>query len=256
MRRFHFLVLFGCFAISGTTSPAQAPTLAAVSPPTAFDSDFSSVVVGVPICADMEIKYTRTLADGNRIRETSSRRFCRDAKGRTRTEIEPARFGNGNDHSRTLIEITDPVAESSFTLDSHSRTVVIMRKWKSPTPPPPQNINTLREKLFPNPALKYSEQPLPEKTINGIAAKGMRTTETMAAGIVGNERPLVTITEEWYSPELHLMISSKKSDPRVGDEVTTTKNILRGEPDPSLFQIPEDYRILETMKPGFVTPTH
>lgn len=76
-------------------------------------------------------------------------------------------------------------------------------------------------------------------------AEGSRTTVTYPVGAVGNDRPLTTTTETWTSPELKMVVLSKNSDPRSGESTTRLTNISRSEPDPSLFQIPADYEIIE-----------
>ena len=65
------------------------------------------------------------------------------------------------------------------------------------------------------------------------------------AGAFGNDRPVTVIRETWRSTELKVMILSKNSDPRSGETTTKLTNISRAEPDPALFQIPADYKIVE-----------
>jgi hypothetical protein len=43
----------------------------------------------------------------------------------------------------------------------------------------------------------------------------------------------------------------KRSDPRTGDNVFQLTNIVRAEPDASLFQVPPDYTMKEGGKMGF-----
>jgi hypothetical protein len=68
---------------------------------------------------------------------------------------------------------------------------------------------------------------------------------TYPVGAIGNDRPITTITETWTSPELKMVILSKDSDPRNGESTTRLTNVTRAEPDPSLFQIPADYEIID-----------
>lgn len=88
-------------------------------------------------------------------------------------------------------------------------------------------------------------ESLGKQTIEGVEAEGKRTTTTIPAGAVGNERPIEMITETWYSPELQTTIMSKRSDPRTGESIFRLTNIRRGEPDASLFQVPSDYTVKE-----------
>jgi hypothetical protein len=88
-------------------------------------------------------------------------------------------------------------------------------------------------------------ESLGRQTIEGVEAEGQRVTVTIQAGKIGNERPIVTVSERWYSPELRTVVFSKNSDPRMGETTYRLTNIDRSEPDPSLFQVPADYTIDE-----------
>ena len=97
------------------------------------------------------------------------------------------------------------------------------------------------------PGVKFNSntESLGKQTIEGVEAEGKRTTVTIPAGAVGNERPIEMVTETWYSPELQTTIMSKRSDPRTGETTFRLTNIRRGEPDASLFQVPSDYTVKE-----------
>ena len=84
---------------------------------------------------------------------------------------------------------------------------------------------------------------LGQQTIQGVVAQGHRTTITIPAGQMGNERPIEIVNETWYSPELQTTVMSKRSDPRFGDTTYELTNIERAEPDPMLFQVPSDYKV-------------
>lgn len=80
-----------------------------------------------------------------------------------------------------------------------------------------------------------------QQTIEGLAGLGTRTTTVIPAGAAGNAQPLRIVSEEWSSPELHLFLLTKHSDPRLGETTYRLTNIVRSEPSPSLFQVPADY---------------
>ena len=81
--------------------------------------------------------------------------------------------------------------------------------------------------------------------IEGVAAEGTRTTHTIPAGSMGNERPIEITYERWHSKELQLDVLIKSVDPRSGESTQQMTNISRGEPDPALFEIPSDYTVQE-----------
>ena len=81
------------------------------------------------------------------------------------------------------------------------------------------------------------------QTIEGVSAEGTRITVTIPAGQIGNELPIVTVSERWYSPELQVTVMSTRSDPRTGTTTYKLTNINRAEPSPTLFQVPADYTV-------------
>src|SRR5262249_31192387 len=87
---------------------------------------------------------------------------------------------------------------------------------------------------------------LPSQTIEGVLAEGTRTTITIPAGEFDNEQPMVITHEEWYAPELHMIVLMKHSDPRFGETNFRLLNILRGEPAADLFQLPQGYRVVDS----------
>lgn len=88
------------------------------------------------------------------------------------------------------------------------------------------------------------KEDLGVQNIEGVQAEGTRTITTIPAGDIGNERPIEIIYERWYSKELQLVVMSKNSDPRFGEQTYRLTNIVRSEPDPSLFEVPSGFRIL------------
>jgi hypothetical protein len=95
-----------------------------------------------------------------------------------------------------------------------------------------------------NNANEVKEQ-LGKQIIEGVEAEGTRTTVTIAAGEIGNERPIEIVSERWYSPELQLVVMTRNSDPRTGETTYKLTNINRSEPAKSLFEVPSDYTIKE-----------
>jgi len=90
-------------------------------------------------------------------------------------------------------------------------------------------------------------ESLGKQTLEGVESEGTRTTSTLPSGAIGNDRPIQTVSERWYSPELQTVMMSKHSDPRTGEETFRLTNVNRGEPSPDLFQVPPTYHTLEKM---------
>lgn len=92
-------------------------------------------------------------------------------------------------------------------------------------------------------------EDLGTQTIEGVLARGTRTTTTIPAGQIGNEREINIVSESWYSNELQMQVMSKHSDPRSGESVYKLTNINRTEPQRSLFEVPGDYTVSEPTMP-------
>lgn len=86
-------------------------------------------------------------------------------------------------------------------------------------------------------------ESLGTQVIEGVKAEGMRITSTIQAGTIGNDQAIQIVTERWYSPELQMVVMSKKSDPRVGETTFRLTNISRAEPAATLFRVPADYTL-------------
>jgi hypothetical protein len=90
-----------------------------------------------------------------------------------------------------------------------------------------------------------------------------RTVTTLPAGAIGNLRPIEIVNERWYSPDLRVVVFSRRTDPRFGETVYKLTNIVRAEPDASLFQVPADFKRQEVRPlppppppPGVPAPPH
>jgi|SRR5579862_9708728 len=225
----------------------------------------TSVVKGAPYSADAVTETTQTLADGNRIvRRTSSKQY-RDSEGRERRE-ETSAMG--------AIFITDPVAKLSYTLHPETQTaeksaprsadtLFILKGNGVGTPfsysisPPGVELKTFEFSYSlqtrteaPQPQGQSLRTILPAMMIEGVQAQGSRTTTTIPAGQVGNERPIDVVEERWYSPDLQMTVMTKHSDPREGETVYKLTNIQRIEQVRSLFEIPNGYIVKESQAAG------
>jgi len=87
-------------------------------------------------------------------------------------------------------------------------------------------------------------ESLGTQDFEGVMAEGTRTTTTIPADAIGNERPIEIVYERWYSKDLGMLVYSKHSDPRFGEQTYRLTNINRSEPDPSLFEVPPGYKIV------------
>jgi hypothetical protein len=223
-----------------------------------------AVVKGAPFSADVTTETTMVLQDGNHIRQTSSLRLYRDSDGRTRREQSLNSVGGlaSNTNLPTVVFIDDPVAGVNYALDPSSRTGTKSvggrgyggqgsRGGRSGSAKEAAGMGRrMRGAVAGGSEENVKTESLGAKTVEGVLADGTRTTITIPAGQVGNELPLQTVIESWYSPDLQTVVLSKRSDPRSGETVTRYTNINRAEPAHSLFEVPADYKVADSAARG------
>jgi hypothetical protein len=213
------------------------------------------VVKGAPFSGDWIAESTETLADGNRIRQTSTAHMVRDSEGRTRREESLAGLGAlaAGGGAQQVVFIHDPVAGASYALDPAHKTAT-KSAWTAPGARSSAVIEERKEVRAGGANQSVKTEALGAATIEGLQAQGTRTTVTIAAGAIGNEAPIQVVTERWYSADLQMAVLTRRSDPRSGETVTRLTNVSRSEPSPALFQVPSDFKVTEHAAPHFRTP--
>jgi hypothetical protein len=198
------------------------------------------VVTGVPFSATVTTESKQTLADGNVIQHSSTASLARDAQGRTRRDMTLPEFGpfaDSNNPAQHIATVYDPVAGSRFVLDADAKTARVMQA-------PGGHVNGLdKVRVREMKQIDVVSTSLGTQNVGGVSAEGTRYTHTIPAGQIGNSKPIVIVTERWYSPDLQMVVMTKRSDPRMGDTTFTMSNIQRQEPAATLFQIPSDYTV-------------
>jgi hypothetical protein len=242
----------------------------------AFDKAASTPVQGAPFSAAITNESVQTLADGNRIVQTNTGSTARDSQGRTRQETALPPIGNlSAANTPRLVFIHDSVAQTSYTLNLTEKTaqkiptlpatmgsgpvgggnVTVMRTESGSVgtagagpvglPPLPPPGMTVQSTVLLNDPSKVSTEDLGSQTMEGVIVNGVRTTHTIAAGEIGNDKPMTIVTEVWTSPDLKTVVYSKRTDPRMGEQTYRLTNLVRAEPDASLFTVPADFKIVD-----------
>jgi hypothetical protein len=86
--------------------------------------------------------------------------------------------------------------------------------------------------------------------MENVTVRGVRISRTLPASVTGTGQPLVVTDEYWYSDDLHLNMLVKHNDPRSGEQTMTVAQLKRGEPDPQLFVVPSDYKVVDETPPA------
>jgi hypothetical protein len=229
------------------------------------------VIANAPFSADATTTVTQTLGDGTKIEQKTTAKWYRDSTGRVRREQTAIGLDRLNPSAQPQTTITFdsvPGDPSPYMLDPTTRSArrapravqwlggvqwlardaqltvgrddqlavggVSFRPYfraaagASQGGPVPSDI-------------KPTEEQLGTRQVEGVKATGRRTTTVIPAGRIGNDRPIQITDEQWESPELNLLLSSRFSDPRTGVVEYRLTNISRAEPRADLFAVPAGY---------------
>jgi hypothetical protein len=234
---------------------------------------------GRPFSATEERHTLQVLGDGTRIDKKESDKYFRDTDGRTRIERDngdtimisdpvsgvTTEMSNANKTARKIMVRRSGTFSTSSS--SGSADVLIAEKMRAETHamqdmPRPTAATIAGSAGAARPGITFSTtearsftfatgaadvtvplEDLGTQIINGVPAKGTRSTVTIAAGQIGNDREIKIVSERWYSEDLGMLIKSSNKDPRFGETTYELTNILTGAQDPTLFQIPADFKM-------------
>ena len=201
---------------------------------------------------------------------THPQSVARDSQGRIRAEGTAGKYdvqspnGEKTEVERHLIWICDPVTQNLIRLDTVDKTATIQ------VPPPPssnhlpvhapsagQSIDSQKSycsRVFSSrKALRNAQtEDLGHQIILGYDAVGQREWHVPLVRSGEAAKPPTSYSDWWCSDDLGAIMARIDTIPfGIGthkNEVSM-KKIERREPDPSLFQIPPDYTILEPAQP-------
>lgn len=261
--------LFTYVALAGFANLwAQGP---GGGPPRHGNMDFiahemmSKPVKGAPFAADAVTTTTQVLPNGTHINRNATASLYRDSEGRTRRE-ERAPAGTGvlsfTGPSRPAVFIHDPVAGVAYVLNPQNKTArkMAFNLHHAPGAGAAASAGAGEDTAASagargayrfggsanTEAAKIATESLGSQVIDGIEVEGTRRTLTIPVGAMGNDQPIQSVTERWYSPDLQIVVKSVRTDPRFGQTVYQLSNIRRGDQPATLFEVPSDY----TVTPG------
>jgi hypothetical protein len=250
-----------------------------LSGPVAFELE---AVPNAPYSAEAVTEMVQTLADGNRIVRETKALVSRDGQGRMRREQGFPLLGAGGGAGTAEIhhvQLSDPAAGTTVMLDYENKIarkmMVPARQWAAgggintgggimvqmnhfelpvpppPPPPPPPGMPRAGVQMFsarrvtPADLSQAVTEQLGAQVVQGVTAEGTRTTTTIPAGQIGNERPIQIVSERWYSNELKTLVMSRHSDPRFGETTYRLANLTLGDPPADQFEVPADFQVID-----------
>lgn len=228
----------------GTLVPVRAAVFFTNEPP---------AMAGAPYSGVATIQSTTLFSDGTHIVRNSTVRFARDSQGRTRTErsVGPVLGESAAQSNPTIIMINDPVGSQRLVINPQLKTVNVIKTGNGAVPPsisnsdaePPFALMGLGMSIGAAPATESSSNTtsLGQKTINGLTATGSREVRTIPSGVLGNDKAITSTLDKWMSPDLGVPVQVTETSSIGGQVTLNLTDVVRSEPDPSLFTAPSGY---------------
>jgi hypothetical protein len=209
-----------------------------------MESIFIPPKAGAPFSLTLDTEWSRPMSGGGTFTRTNERRIVRDSRGR----IYQERWGlvpkGGKDKSvMGVFQITDPQQHTWFNCSPWTKVCDLYLyglSTKDRFEPPIGTTGPLPEGKG-----QRQHEDLGASSTEGVDTHGYRETTTLNTGVMGNDQPMVTIREFWYSPHLGVNLISIVDDPQSGKQVFTAKEVSTAEPETSFFAIPSDYKIVD-----------
>jgi hypothetical protein len=209
-----------------------------------MESIFIAPKAGAPFSFTLHTEWIRPLGNGGTFTFVNERHIVRDGRGRIYQErwlLVPK--GGTAKSFMTTIQITDPEQHTWYNCDTGTKVCDLYRyRLSSSDDFVPF---TAPSSVAPNGRSSHEHQDLGASTYEGEDTHGYRETTTIEPGVVGNDKPMVTTREFWWSPCLAINLMSIVDNPVSGKQVFTVKDLSISEPDPGFFQVPADYKVVD-----------
>jgi hypothetical protein len=195
-------------------------------------------IANAQFSAKTTTEWTRKLEDGSTVILRLDASIARDSHGRVYRENHHFVPANSKaDAPLYEIHLLDPLSRTQLYCLGKTYECVL-RDYK-----PTTSFQTTPAGSYDQETRTLTRERLGMDTIEGLQVVGTRETWTIRPGAAGNEQPLVTTREFWYSEELQTNLAVTRIDPRVGKQVIHLSHISREEPDLHLWDVPVGFRV-------------
>jgi hypothetical protein len=244
--------------LAGTLA-AWAGTMLAEDPP---------AISGAPFSGVMNMQSATNFVDGNRIVRTNTIRYFRDGQGRTRTERPGLNMQGIPVAGGPIVTISDPVSGKQIHMFPGQQSASVINLPRGVPVSQPATVSACNGENIPPFALmgmgmaigagQYTEAStsttsLGQKVVNGLNATGCRIVRTIPVGVLGNEKPITSTTDQWVSSELGMAVQLSQTSSLGGSVTMNLEQTVLAEPDASLFAVPANYKTTEIPLAGVIT---
>jgi uncharacterized lipoprotein YbaY len=216
---------------------------------TSVTADANARAARTPYTAEYKVTHEQALADGTTITRETTEVKALDSQGRRLTATTTTLAGRA---PITHVMVYDPVARTQTFWHSPGKVARVLQLSTTAAEHHCLTITRDDVSVASGPKSTFTSETLGTQSIQGIEARGRRYTTTIPAGAMGNDAPLVSISEMWTAlAGLNgLVLLDVRNDPRQGKTTRELTNLTQSDPDPATFQPPEGYELVTQESSG------
>ena len=209
-----------------------------------MESIFIPPKANAPFSLKLAAEWSRPLAGGGSFTLANERPIARDSKGRIYQErwiLVPK--GGTIKSEKNVFQITDPEQHTWYNCFPRTKVCELLPY-------------TITSQMTYQPRLGKSG-PMPDgrgftqvddlglAASQGLETHGYRESTTFNPGTLGNDQPMTSVREFWFSKQLAINLNSMVDNPQTGKQVFTVKDLSTTEPEAALFQVPSGYKVVD-----------
>lgn len=245
------LVSIACLAQTQQTQPPKS------TPPPAQDGGVREVLESIvippipnsPFWATLATESVKYSADGTTMTFVNERHIARDAQGHIYEERWLLVPKDSKVKSyMNWIQLADAKQGTLYNCSPQKHICDLIVYDDAASDLAAAVLHKGRSRNLPHGDGNVAWEDLGSRNIAGVDTVGVRETTTTNAGVMGNDQPLISVSEYWHSEQLGINLLSMRTSPFFGKQTFTITEITLGDPDPQLFQLPAGYKINDQRK--------
>lgn len=195
-------------------------------------------IPNAPFTAIVKAEVIRHLEDGTTLTNKNHRTVARDSSGRIFQERRLlTEDGDIRETRLTQLEFSDPTTHQLYICDPTGLSCTLHPYFES------ASVQHVQSRQSDQGGLQSVN--LGSAIINGIDTVGTRETTVINPNGAGDNRTISVTKEFWYASQLGINMITKRFDPRFGTQIFQVTDVILGEPNPRLFELPPGAKILE-----------
>ena len=211
-----------------------------------LQSIFVPFIAHAPFSLTLTAEWSRPMNNGGTFTTANSRPIKRDSVGRIYQErwlMSPK--GSKIPSQMSWIQIADPVTHTIYQCSARQKICELDTMRDSVT----LRFDPSRIKSGPlGDKGTRTHEDLGAQYFAGMPVREYKDTTTLNPGVMGNDMPMTTVRQYRFSAELGLNLSSIVEAPQIGRQTFAVTEISTSEPDPSFFQPPHGYKVVDHRK--------